>query len=141
MTTSGTSISIDTGLEVVDIRDNEAFLARRIHTRDLEVQMEGMQRIARAFVETPETILQELVNAAVALCGADSAGISIEKEDRTEDAYFQWVATAGQYSGFADAILPHYPSACTICLNRGGPQLFRVRQAFFDLIGIGTAHH
>ena len=85
-TTSGTSISIDTGLEVVDFRNNEAFLARRIHTRDLDVQMEGMQRITRAFVENPETILQELVDVAVALCDADSAGISIGKKNRTEDA-------------------------------------------------------
>lgn len=136
MTPSATSISTDTGLEVVDIRGNEAFLARLIHTRDLDAQMEGMQRIARSFVENPESILQELVDAAVTLCDADSAGISIEKENRTEDAYFQWVATAGQYSGFVDSILPHYPSACTICLDRGGPQLFRVRQAFFDLLGI-----
>jgi hypothetical protein len=128
--------SIDTGLEVIDIQTDETFMARRLHVRDLEVQVEGMQRIARAFVESPETILQELVNTAVTLCNADSAGISIEKEDRTEAAYFQWVATAGQYSGFLDAVLPHYPSACTICLDRRSPQLFRVGQPFFDFMGI-----
>jgi hypothetical protein len=70
--------------------------------------MEGMRRIAHAFVENPETILQELVNAAVELCGADSAGISIAKEDRTEKEFYHWVATAGQYSGFLHAILPRY---------------------------------
>ena len=43
--------------------------------------MEGMQRIAHAFVERPDTILHELVNAAVAICGADSAGISIERDN------------------------------------------------------------
>jgi hypothetical protein len=128
--------SLDTGLEVIDIQTDEAFMARRLHVRDLEVQVEGMQRIARGFIKSPETILQELVNAAVTLCDADSAGISIEKENRTEAAYFQWVATAGQYSGFLDAILPHYPSACTICLDRGSPQLFRVGQPFFDFMGI-----
>jgi nitrogen-specific signal transduction histidine kinase len=35
-----------------------------------------------------------------------------------------------------DARLPRYPSACGICLERGRPQLFRVRQRFFDLMGI-----
>jgi len=126
----------DCGLEVIDIRADASFAARRVHVRDPTLQMEGMQRIAHAFVESPETILQELVNAAVELCGADSAGISIEKPDRTEKDFYHWVATAGQYSQFLNAILPRYPSACGVCLERGRPQLFRVGQRFFDLMGI-----
>jgi hypothetical protein len=126
----------DTGLEVLDLRDNAAFAARRLHTRDAAVHMAGMQRIAHAFVESPDTILQELVNAAVDLCGADSAGISIEKEDRTDQEFYHWVATAGQYSGFLNAVLPRYPSACGVCLHRGQPQHFRVGQRFFDIMGI-----
>jgi hypothetical protein len=126
----------DTGLEVINIDDDQTFAARRVHVRDIAMQMEGMQRLARAFVENPETILQELVNSAVELCGADSAGISIEKDDRTEKDFYHWVATAGQYSEFLNAILPRYPSACGVCLERGRPQLFRVGQRFFDLMGI-----
>src|ERR1700735_1179133 len=126
----------DTGLEVIDIRNDAAFAARRTHVRDVTTQMEGMRRIAHAFVEDPSTILQELVNAAVELCGADSAGISIEKEDRTDENFYHWVATAGQYTGFMDAILPRYPSACGVCLERGRPQIFRLGQQFFDLMGI-----
>jgi signal transduction histidine kinase len=98
--------------------------------------MVGLERLARAFVENPETILQELVNAAVELCGADSAGISIEREDRTDEHFYHWVATAGLYSGFLDAILPRYPSACGVCLERGRAQLFRVSQRFFDILGV-----
>ncbi len=126
----------DTGLEVIDILNDEAFAARPVHGRDMAVQMGSMRRIARAFVENPETILQELVNAAVEICGADSAGISIEKEDGTEKDFYHWVATAGQYSGFLNAVLPRYPSACGVCLERGRPQRFRVGQRFFDLMGI-----
>jgi hypothetical protein len=126
----------DTGLEVIDIGDDPAFAARHIHVRDVATQMEGMQRIARAFVERPETILQELVNAAVELCGADSAGISIEREDRTDKDFYHWVATAGEYTGFMNAVLPRYPSACGVCLERGRPQLFRVGKRFFEIMGI-----
>jgi GAF domain len=126
----------DSGLEVIDIQSDAAFAARRLHVREITVQMEAMQRIAHAFVERPETILQELVNSAVELCGADSAGISIEREDRTEEDFYHWVATAGQYTGFLNAVLPRYPSACGVCLDRGRPQLFRVGQRFFDLMGI-----
>jgi hypothetical protein len=128
----------DYGLEVLDLRSNPEFAARHLHLRDVARQMQGMQRIARAFVESPDTILQELVNAAVELCDADSAGISLEidKEHRSDSNYFQWVATAGDYGRFLNATLPRVPSACGTCLERGQPQLFRVTQRFFDLMGI-----
>src|ERR1700727_716546 len=101
---------IDTGLEVLNLRENTPLAQMRLHTRDVAIQAEGMQRLARAFVDNPDTILQELVNAAVELCGADSAGISIEKEGGTDKEFYHWVATAGQYSDFLNAILPRYPS-------------------------------
>jgi hypothetical protein len=126
----------ETGLEVIDIQADAAFAARRPRSHSMAAQMEGMQRIAHAFVENPDTLLAELVNVATDLCGADSAGISIEKEDRTDQDYFHWVATAGQYSEFLNAVLPRYPSACSVCLERGRPQLFRVGKRFFDIMGI-----
>lgn len=126
----------ETGLEVNDIQENAAFAARRVHVHDIPTQMEGMRRIAHAFVDNPTTILQELVNAAVELCGADSAGISVEKEDRNETDFYHWIATAGQYTGFLNAMLPEYPSACGVCLKRGRPQHFRVTQRFFDILGV-----
>ncbi len=126
----------NTGLQVIDIPSDPEFAARKLHVRDVSVQMAGLQRLSRAFVENPETILQELVKAAVDLCGADSAGISIEKEDRTEKEFYHWVATAGDYSAFLDAILPQHPSACGVCLERGRPQLFRVSQRFFEILGV-----
>src|SRR3984957_2786750 len=124
------------GLEVVDLADETVYSNRRLHSRNGAMQMEGLHRLAVAFVERPETILQELVNAAVDLCGADSAGISIEQEERTETNFYKWVATAGNYASFLNAMLPRYPSACGICLERGRPQLFRVSQRFFDLMGV-----
>jgi hypothetical protein len=130
------TVAVDTGLEVIDLRNDPAFVKRRLHPRDVAIQIEGMRRLARAFVDRPETILQELVNAAVDLCGADSSGISIEQESKTDEKYYHWVATAGDYARFLNATLPRYPSACGVCLERGQPQLFRVTKRFFDLMGI-----
>jgi hypothetical protein len=127
---------VDTGLEVLDLRSDTSFAKRRLHTRDVATQIAGMHRLARAFVDQPGTILQELVNAAVDLCGADSAGISIEQENKTDENYYYWAATAGEYARFLNATLPRNPSACGLCLERGRPQLFRVTQRFFDLMGI-----
>ena len=126
------------GLEVLDLQDNAAFATRHLHTRDIPTQLRGVQRLSRAMTENPDTILQELVNTAVELCGADSAGISLVKEDATPDRFYEWVATAGQYSDFLHAVLPQYPSACGVCLDRGAPQIFRVTQRFFDILGVNA---
>jgi GAF domain len=130
------SITADTGLEVIDLVEDASFAKRHLHERDVVTQMEGMRRVARAFVDSPDTILQELANAAVELCGADSSGISIQQETGRDEDYYHWVATAGAYSGFLNAVLPRSPSACGVCLERGRPQLFRVTKPFFDLLGV-----
>jgi hypothetical protein len=127
----------EVGLEVVDLADSSVLAGRRrLHRRNDSLHLEGMHRLALAFLERPETILQELVNAAVQLCGADSAGISIERDDKTDQDYYRWIATAGEYSSFLDASLPRFPSACSVCLERGTPQLFRVHKRFFELLGV-----
>jgi hypothetical protein len=67
---------------------NDAALAtRNLYSRDIGMQMAGLQRLSHALPEHLDTILQELVNATVDLCGADSAGISIEKEDSDQESY------------------------------------------------------
>jgi hypothetical protein len=125
-----------TGLEVIDLESDPSFARRHVHARDAVSYIDGMNRLARVFAESPTQILQQLVSAAVALCGADSAGISIELKDGADDNFYHWAATAGQYSGFADAKLPRYPSACGVTIERNRPQIFRVSQRFFDLMGI-----
>ncbi len=52
---------------------------------------------------------------------------------------YNWVATAGEYASFLNAILPAKPSACGVCLHRDRPQHLRVGQAFFDLMQVEAA--
>ena len=130
---------VDTGLEVLDIETNASFARRTVRVRNATLHMEGLRQLAQTFVENPETILQSLVTAAIDVCGADSAGISIERTDATGEKCYEWVATAGVYAPFLKAILPRSPSACGICLERGRPQLLRVSQRFFDLLGVEAA--
>ncbi|WP_254062404.1 GAF domain-containing protein [Acidobacterium sp. S8] len=133
----GTEVSLaGTGLEVIDIDQDPTFLKRDLHQRDADTQMIGIQRLARAFVENPNNILQELVETAVDLCGAESAGISVQMKDKDGAIVYHWVATAGKYAHFLNAMLPSFPSACGLCIERGKPQIFRVSKLFFDLMGI-----
>jgi DNA-directed RNA polymerase specialized sigma24 family protein len=127
-----------TGVEMVDAEADPAFARRRLHVRDMVAHIEGMNRLARVFVESPTNILPELVAAAVDLCGADSAGVTIELKDGTDNDFYRWVAIAGQYSGFGflNATLPRYPNPCGVTLERNCPQSYRVGQPFFDILGV-----
>ena len=133
------SPTADIGLEVTDLQSDPSFAARPVRPRDVSVIPEGMRRIAHALVEDPDNILQVLVETAVELCGADSSAISVERQNPTENAFYRWVAVAGQYSAMYNALFPYYPSGCTICLQRGRPQHVRAHQRFFDLLGIKTS--
>ena len=133
------SFAIDlhqTGLEVHDIETSEEFARRVPHTRDAGLQLMAMRRLAESFLNETETPVQALVEAAVDLCGADSAGVSVQRPDKPESEFWHWLATAGDYTPFTNAVLPRHPSACGVCVARGGPQLFRVNQRFFDIMGI-----
>ena len=123
------------GVEIVPLKENATFESRPCHNRDSSQRDEGMRRLARVFAERPERILKELVNVAMELCGADSAGVSVE-EPSEHPATFRWAATSGKYVAFENARLPYDFAPCSICLERGEPQHFRVGQAFFDLIGV-----
>lgn len=125
-----------TDMQVADLCNDPGFMRRQIRPRDPSLEIAGMQRLAHIFAQRPERILQELVEVSVAICGADSAGISLEEPINGEETQFRWIATAGEYGGFFDSVLPRFYSPCGTCLDRGQPQLFRVPKAYLDMIGV-----
>jgi hypothetical protein len=67
-----------TGLEVLDLRTDTAFTTRNLHGRDIGTQMVGLQRLSRALLEHPDTILQELVSAGASGIGGVNQFIELE---------------------------------------------------------------
>ena len=123
-------------IDIVDLQDNVTFLQRKHHIRDVVCEVQALQRLAHVFATTPGRILDELVEISMQLCGADSAGISLEEPAPTTGTQFRWIATAGVYKPFQGAILPSDFSPCSTCLHRSKPQLFRVSKVFLDTIGV-----
>lgn len=124
------------GLQVVDLYENPEFVARPRRKARAERQMEGLQRVAETFVINPDTILQQLADSAIELCHADSAGVTLQTRSITGETGLQWVATAGTFARFANACFPYVETACGTGIERARPQLFRMEQAFYDLLGI-----
>jgi hypothetical protein len=126
----------NTGVEVLDLQSNMEFLARPSHQRDALAQLVGMQRLAHAFTENSDGVLQELSDIAVQLCGAESAGISLETFGPEGQQLFQWVAISGVYSPFLNATVPYHWMPCGVCLDRSQPQTLRVPVAHFAAMGL-----
>ena len=124
------------GLQVVDIGEHSDFVNRPLRERDLIAQRQEMQRLVNLFVAEPTKILQRLADAAMDLCGADSAGISVEQPEKGDAEYWFWAATSGRYRHFANSAISRYPSACATALERGSPQHLIVTKQFFDLMGL-----
>ncbi len=125
------------GVDIVPLQGNAAFESRPSHNRDNLQREEGLRRLARVFAERPDRILQELADVALELCGADSAGVSVVEPGQNSPV-FRWAATSGKYVPFRNATLPYDFAPCSICLERGEPQHFRVGQAFFDILGVAA---
>jgi hypothetical protein len=141
--------AIDTvlsGLEVIDLEDCPSFSARPRRPSNPAARATLVERLARTILEDSESILQWLADSALEMCGADSAGISIERERESGADFvstnvgFQWIATSGQYRRWIDVVIPRRPSACEICLDRGRPQLYRVSTTFLNSIGVDAVN-
>ncbi|MEX2261186.1 MAG: PAS domain S-box protein [Bryobacteraceae bacterium] len=72
-----------------------------------------MQEMANS----PVNVLQKLVETALSLCGAHSAGISILEEENGRQI-FRWHAVAGRWSGFLGSTMPREISPCGAVLDR-----------------------
>ena len=70
--------------------------------------------LVAAMVLSPQTVLQHLVDAALTLCGAGSAGISLLEEETPADEIpvFRWRATSGAFAPLVGSALPRAFSPC-----------------------------
>jgi hypothetical protein len=128
----------ETEMQVVNLHSDDEFLSRPVRSRETGVEVSAMRRLAHVFAQNPETILQELTEVSIDVCGAESAGITLEETTPRGDTQFRWIATAGMYGDFLGAVLPRFYSPCGTCLDRGQPQLFRVPKVYLDTIGVAA---
>lgn len=123
---------IDSGMHLRDLLTDKAF-AEREKQCDPNRESLALRRLSRLFAEKPELVLQELVDTAVALCGADSAGISLEEPD---NGTFRWIVVAGSFAPYLNGRTERNYSPCGTCLDLGRPQLYRVTKPFYDHLGV-----
>lgn len=87
----------ESGMELHDLLLYGAFHERKNDERDPSRGADALRRMARVFAENPNVVLQELVDIAVEVCGADSAGVSLEETGEDGKLRYRWSAVAGSF--------------------------------------------
>ena len=84
----------------------------------------ALLELAEGLAEAPTQTLAKLVDAALRLTGAHSAGISLAEGDGPE-AIFRWRATAGEFDRYIGGTMPRHFSPCGTVLERGASLLMK----------------
>jgi signal transduction histidine kinase len=89
-----------------------------------QAESAAMAGLVEALANDPDSVAQRLVDAALQLTGAASAGLSLaETADGKE--IFRWIATAGEYARYMRGTMPRHFSPCGEVLHRAQPLLMR----------------
>jgi len=88
----------------------------------------AIQDLARYMSEEPSLVLPRLVQLAMELCDAESAGVSVLEPASKE---FRWFGLKGVLAAFEGNHTPRHNSPCGLCLDINGPILLdRVERAY-----------
>src|SRR5579872_4732712 len=109
-------------------------LARRPSRRPQHAaEKRALVDLAQAMADAPETLARRLVEAALKLCRAGSAGLSL-LETGTDGEVFRWAALAGEYAPHVGGTTPRDFSPCGACLDRGSAQLYSYPARYFTYL-------
>jgi GAF domain-containing protein len=77
----------------------------RIGAGKTAAETEALFALSRTLAQEPSRALQRLVDLAMKLTGADSAGLSLDDHDG-EERIFRWVATTGELARYKNSSVP-----------------------------------
>jgi two-component sensor histidine kinase/PAS domain-containing protein len=119
-----------TAVELEDVLITCELTRRQPRAPDSVSENRALVALAREMAVNPRHLLQTLVDMAVDLCRAGSAGISMLKAD-TGGEYLAWEALSGVYAPSIRNRTHRHFSPCGTALDRNAPQLFSYPARYF----------
>lgn len=116
-----------TTFEEVDIRSE--LRSRPYRPPNYEAEHRTLAVLAKEMAENPRNMLQKLVEMAVELCRADTAGISILEGD-----VFRWESLAGVFAARRNNTMPRQASPCGVCIDQNSTQLMYLADRCFPAL-------
>jgi PAS domain S-box-containing protein len=91
----------------------------------------AMQSVARQMASNSPTLLQSIVDIALDLCIAGSAGVSLLERTPSGEEIFRAHVLAGALAQYVGGNTLRNFSLCGVCLERGTPQLYSYPERYF----------
>ena len=113
---------------------NEELSRRRPRHRLQDALDQALEGLRRDLASSPRKILQNLTDAALQLCQAHSAGVSLleaEGDGERRRQFFRWHAVSGKWAPLLWTTLPREFSPCGTVLDRKAPQLMIDPERYF----------
>ncbi|MEW6496021.1 MAG: GAF domain-containing protein, partial [Cyanobacteriota bacterium] len=114
-----------------DVVITEELSRRSLRPPNLQAENQAMHTLARQMVNQPETIIRGLVDMALDLCNAGTAGVSLLDVTPTGEQVFRWVVLAGALKQHEGGTTLRHFSPCGTCLDRDSPQLYSYPGRYF----------
>ena len=99
------------------------------------MESEAFLGLSQTLARDPVRAPQQLVDSALRLCGADSAGLSLEETDESGQPILRWIATAGEFAPFQNGTIPRDFSPCGTAMEQRMPLVMRDPARHYPYIG------
>jgi signal transduction histidine kinase/CheY-like chemotaxis protein len=123
------SVAPRTPVTIADVDIRSELLSRPHRSPDHQAEAHALAGLARQMSENPREMLQALAEAALDLCHADTAGISLLEGD-----VFRWEALAGVCAAKRNGTMPRDASPCGVCIDQDATQLMHLPDRCFPAL-------
>src|SRR5580704_17545548 len=89
-----------------DVLTTRQLFLRPQKARDPKEEAESLQKLARVMTREPHKLVETLLEMALHLCRAGTAGISLLEERPDVDSVFRWTHLRGALEGYVGKIKP-----------------------------------
>jgi signal transduction histidine kinase len=119
------------GVALESVLCTEELSRRPSRPPDYQTESRVLLTLAQHLADSPRTILQRLVEVALEVCQAGSAGVSLISE---ESGNFYWPAIAGAWKPHIGGGTPRDFGPCGVVLERDAAQLFRHPERYYPYL-------
>jgi signal transduction histidine kinase len=116
-------------MRLEEILITPALSVRSKRLPNYEEEVETLYKLATVR-NSPDELVDALLQAAVVLCGAGTAGLSLLETPEI----FRWTNLRGRLANLVGGSTPRNFSPCGVCLDRNSPQLFAWPARYFGYL-------
>jgi signal transduction histidine kinase len=107
----------------------EILITARLNTTpaphpNVSEEAQALWTLARMLATAPQNLIDGLLEMALGLCHADTAGLSVLEALPDGEQVFRWTNLAGRLKQFVGGATPRHFSPCGVCLDHDAPQFF-----------------